>query len=80
MDRLNVTVSLPADLVKEARHLAVDKGLSLSAYLADLLEEQVRAGQEYRAAREAGLARLRKGYPLGTNGKITRTRDELHER
>lgn len=46
----NVTVALPADLVREARHLAVDQGVSLSRFVAMLIEERVAADLEYRAA------------------------------
>jgi len=75
-----VTVSLPADLVREARHLAVDRGLSLSAFIAVLLQEQIESRQGYDAARKRQLTLLEKGFDLGTGGKISWTRDELHER
>jgi len=35
---------------------------------------------EYERARRRFLARMKKGYNLGTNGRVTWTRDELHER
>ena len=50
METQNVTVSLPASLVREARHLAVDQGISLSRFIAQLLEERVEASRRYRAA------------------------------
>jgi hypothetical protein len=76
----NVTVALPADLVKEARHLAVDRGLSLSAFVAKLIEEKIESRRRYEAVREQALKRLQKGYPLGLGDKVPWTRDELHER
>lgn len=76
----NVTLSLPAGLLQEARHLAVDSGLSLSKYLALLLEERVESGHRYRSARGRQEHLLRAGLPLGTNGHPSWTRDELHER
>lgn len=79
-DYRNVTVSLPAELLREARHLAVDRGLSLSSFIAALLEEQVQSTRQYSAARERQLRLLEEGLPLGTGGQITWTRDELHER
>jgi hypothetical protein len=75
-----VTVSLPADLVREARQLAVERGVSLSGFLAMLVEERVAARHDYEAARERQLELMRKGFWLGTQGKITWSRDELHER
>ncbi len=91
MERQNVTISLPAEVVREARHLAVDKGLSLSKFLGLLLEEHIEAKKrydasheeirkQYNAAREQELRALKEGLPLGTHGKISWTRDELHER
>jgi hypothetical protein len=80
MEYQNVTLSLPAEVLKEARHLAVDRGLSLSKFLASVLEEQAIRAREYRQARGRALRRMRDGLELGTNGRITWTRDELHER
>jgi len=80
MNRQNVTLSLPGDLVREARHLAVDRGTSLSGLLSQVLEEHLQETQRYRAARERQQRLLHEGLPLGTNGHITWSRDELHER
>lgn len=80
MANRNVTLSLPEEVLRAARHRAVDKGMSLSAYLASLLQEQVQPGLTYEEAKERFLKRMKKGFPLGTNGKIWWTRDELHER
>jgi len=79
-DRATVTISVPRDLLREARHLAVDQGMSLSRFVAMLLEEQVHAPHGYAEARERMLRRLETGYDLGTGGKATWTREELHER
>ena len=80
MSQRNVTVSLPEDVLREARHLAVDKGLSLSRFLAEILEQRVRDTRAYNQAKERELDRMRQGMDLGTHGKITWTRDELYER
>lgn len=79
-ERENVTLSLPSDVLREARHLAVDRGMSLSKYVAQLVEQQVTSSRTYERAKEAALRQMRKGYDLGTNGKIMWTRDELHDR
>ena len=54
--------------------------MSLSRFVAMLLEEQVHAPHGYAEARERMLRRLETGYDLGTGGKATWTREELHER
>jgi hypothetical protein len=79
-EQQNVTVSLPADLLREVRHMAVDRGVSLSRLIAMLLEEEVEQRQRYRFARDRQLSLLGKGLPLGTHGAIGWNRAELHER
>jgi hypothetical protein len=76
----NVTVSLPADLLREAKHLAVDQGVSLSRFVAITLEQRVAAVRGYRAARKRQGRLLQAGLPLDTGGRIRWDRDALHER
>ena len=76
----NVTLSLPGDLLREAKHLAVDQGVSLSRFLAIMLEERVTDSRRYQEAMERELRVLEKGLPLGSHGQISWSRDELHER
>ena len=80
MRHQNVTITLPDCILREARHLAVDRGMSLSRYLASLLEQQVEAARRYRAAEVRQLQTLESGVALGTAGQITWKREELHER
>jgi hypothetical protein len=76
----NVTLSLPDDVLRAARHLAVDEGISLSKLFTQLVEEKVESRQDYQAARERQAHLLSEGLWLGTEGQIRWTRDELHER
>jgi hypothetical protein len=76
--KTNVTLKLDADLLRQARVIAAEEGRSLSALLADRLEELVRARRAYDRARRRALVRLREGYDL--HWSPPRTRDELHER
>jgi hypothetical protein len=76
----NVTVSIPAPLLREARHLAVDAGMSLSRFVALSLEQRVEAARGYQAARDRQLRLLHTGLDLGTQGAAAWTRDSLHER
>ena len=39
---INVTLKLPDEMVREARHLAIDENRSLSALVADLLGERIK--------------------------------------
>ncbi len=80
MEQRNVTVSLPVELLREVRHMAVDRGVSLSRFIALLLEQQVEERQHYEAARDRQVSLLRLGLPLGTQGRVVWSRGELHER
>lgn len=39
---MNVTLKLPDELVREARHQAIDENTSLSALVGELLEERIK--------------------------------------
>ncbi len=43
---MNVTLKLPDDLCREAKHRAIDESKSLSAWVAGLLERELAAGKE----------------------------------
>jgi len=77
----NITLALDEELLRQARHKAVDQGLSLSGYVAKILQEQVAAGgTEVEAARKRLLARMERGYENGFSGRLPFTREELHRR
>jgi hypothetical protein len=76
--KMNVTLKLDAEILKEARILAAEEGSSMSQLLADKLAELVRERRGYDRARKRALARLRTGMDLGW--KRPGSRDELHER
>ena len=80
MERQNITLSLPRSLLKQAKHLAVEKGTSLSGLLSLHLEKLVKdeTGRS-RAARRL-KKRLKGGLDLGTGGRISWNREDLHER
>ena len=80
MERQNVTLSIPRALLKKAKSLAVKKDSSLSDLLRGALEEKVREESGYQRARDRQVALMEKGLDLGTKGKITVSREELHAR
>jgi len=80
MERQNVTLSLPKALLRRAKTLAVLKDRSLSDLLRETLEEKVREETGYQRAKERQIALMEEGTDLGTKGKITISREELHER
>ena len=76
--KTNVTLTLDADLLREARVVAAEEGRSISALLTDRLESLVRERKAFDKARRRALARLREGMDL--QWTPPKSRDELHER
>jgi hypothetical protein len=75
-----VTLSLPTDLLRQVKILAVKQGTSLSGLLASQLKELVQQDESYRRARRRHRARMKDLPDLGTRGRATWTREDLHER
>jgi hypothetical protein len=80
METRNITLSLPEEVLREAKVVAARRGTSVSALLAGALSELVERESGYAAARERSLAALGRVRNLGTRGEIRWGRDELHER
>ncbi len=76
--KTNVTLKIDTELLREARILAAMEGSSISALLAERLEQAVRERKGYSQARKSALARLKAGFDL--NWTPAASRDELHER
>lgn len=80
MERQNITLSMPKDLLKRAKMLAAQTDKSLSRLLRESLEQKIRESSGYARAKERQLKLLKRGLNLGTKGNIGISRDELHER
>lgn len=80
METQNITLALPKNLLRQVKIAAVNKQTSVSALLTELLTDYISRERGYAAARRRELARLANPPNLGTGGRITWTRDELHER
>lgn len=79
MEYQNITLSLPKATLKRAKHIAIERGTSLSGLLTSLLEELTRREDVYYLAKQDHLAELEK-YDLGTGGNAGWSRGDLHER
>jgi hypothetical protein len=80
METRNITLSLPEEVLQEAKVVAARRGTSISALLAGALSELVERESGYAAAKERSLATLGRSRDLGTGGEIRWSREELHER
>jgi hypothetical protein len=79
--KTEITLALDSGLLRDAKLVAAEKEVSLSAMLATCLEQMVRertASKTYSRARKRALARLREGMDL--KWTPSRSRDEFHER
>jgi hypothetical protein len=76
----NVTLALPKKLLRRVKHLAVERDTSISGLLRQFLEEMTRQDDAYERARRRWVEAVKRPRNLGTGGKITWTRDELHQR
>ena len=74
---MNVTVTLDSSLVREAKHEAVDRGVSLSALITQSLKRELAQRTVYDAAMKRSLRVMEDGLDLDQK---TLTRDEIHTR
>ena len=80
MKKRNVTLALPDNLLGRVKVVAAKRELSISAILVRALHQIVEEDEGYGEARRGMLEDMRKGYELGTRGKINWTRESVHER
>ena len=76
--KTNITLKLDSELLREVKVLAAEQGTSISALLAERLEQILQERKGYAQARRRALARLHSGLQL--HFKKPRSRDELYER
>jgi hypothetical protein len=74
----NITLAIDEETLREARVLAAERGLSVSAFLRRELAGLVERQRGYTKARESAVRRLRRGQSLG-GGKLP-SREDLHDR
>lgn len=80
MEKQNITLALPKDLLRRVKHMAVERDTSVSGLLTQFLTELVEQEDGYESARRRHMALMERGFDMGTGGRVTWTRDELHER
>lgn len=80
MEKQNITLSLPKDVLRRIKVLAAERGSSVSALMEGLLEQHLARHEGYEQANKRQAALLEKGLDLGTYGDRSWSREELHER
>ncbi len=76
----NVTLSLPKDLLRQAKIIAIEENTSLSQLLKTALTEIVSKADRYKIAQAQHLDWLREAADLGSGGRVDWTCEDLHER
>lgn len=76
----NITLRLPRELLKRVKRVAADRDTSVSALMTEALDRIADEDRRYSAARKRALSALQSARSLGTQGRRTWSRDELHER
>lgn len=74
----NITLTIDEDVLREARVLAAQEGLSVSALLRRELVSLVERQRGYAKAKDSALRRLARGQSLGVGTPWSR--EELHDR
>lgn len=80
MERQNITLSIPKETLKKAKHIAVAKEQSLSGLLAEFIEDLVRREEGYKQAEQRQLVLMEEGLDFGLNENVEWSREEIHER
>ena len=76
----NITLSLPRELLKRLKRFAADRKTSIFLLISEALARLADEDKRYSAARKRAMRALRSARSLGTGGRDTWSRDELHER
>jgi len=76
----NITLALPVKVLRQIKRIAAQRQTSVSQLLTEALEEIASREEGYARAQAHHLAWLERGAALGTRGRITWRRDDLHGR
>jgi hypothetical protein len=80
MERQNITLSIPKDLLQKVKIIAVKNNTSLSGLLSDYLAKITNEEEAYKIAQTRHRRLLTKGFDFGLEGEIPWKREDLHER
>jgi hypothetical protein len=80
MEKQNITLSLPREILKKGKMVAAQKGISLNELVRELLQMTAENEEEYHTSAERQIRRMGEGIELGTKGKISWKRDQLYQR
>ena len=80
MEKQNITLSLPREILKKGKMVVAQKGISFNELVRELLQMTAENEEEYRTSAERQIRQIGKKIELGTKGKISWKRDQLYQR
>jgi hypothetical protein len=80
MDTQKITLGVPKRVLRQIRILAKQRNTSVSALVMGVLEDLVSAQDAYARARRRHRALLRRRLNLATGGRVSWSREQMHER
>ena len=80
MEKQNITLSLPKDLLQKAKIIAVKNNTSLSGLLSDYIARITDENAAYQRAQAKHRRLLKEGFDMGLKGELPWAREDIHER
>lgn len=76
--KLNITISIPENILRQAQELALKRNQTLSDVVTEILVVLIEKEADYQSALARNLSRLDEARPL--SGDYQWSRESLHER
>lgn len=80
MENQNITLSVPKEILKQVKLIAVQKNTSVSKLLTQKLQEIVEKEKAYLRAKERQVYLVQEGFDMQVNEQPSWKRDELYDR
>jgi hypothetical protein len=80
MDKQNITLSIPEEVLRKIKILATQRKITVSQLLTEALERLIQAETDYEEARRRQLDWLEHGFNLGLGNNKPASREDLHKR
>jgi hypothetical protein len=80
MEKQNITLSLPKELLLKVKHIAIDKNTSVSGLLTQTLKEIILRDESYRKARDRQIYMMENGFAMGVAEEKSWKREDLYDR
>jgi metal-responsive CopG/Arc/MetJ family transcriptional regulator len=79
MEKQNITLSIPEEVLRKIKILAAQRKISVSQLLTEALERLIQDETGYAEARQRQMEWLEHGFNLSWDNNKPSSRDELHE-